>query len=342
MLAVQGERRWLPSVDRCSLLIGLLGLSNYFARTSLGILSVPLTDEIGADASTLVLRPWTRDELPARVARGTPAGQQYGLGAHWLTFDREKICGAGSPCVETSHSDAVKYYPVGPPYMLHVEDWRALAPVWRDFAPRVYEQYPDLLAEMYAYCMAAAHLRLRHARVNHNMLSNVHVQDEGWAHLDALPLGDVCPTARYDTPTVVAKALDGEVAGLRLPGFLHFCQNYRLGEYMFAKRRIPPKLFTACDHPFLEEATLEIKDLDYELHPPGNPCKEQPARKLVPRKVRNRTAAVVCLATWHVNAAAKRARHAFCDGEPPPPDPVRVFTLATTCAKDGRHFHSNG
>ena len=28
------------------------------------------------------------------------------------------------------------------------------APVWREFAPRVYEQYPSLLAEMYAYCMA--------------------------------------------------------------------------------------------------------------------------------------------------------------------------------------------
>ena len=53
--------------------------------------------------------------------------------------------------------------------------------------------YPDLLAEMYAYCMAAAHLEMPHARVNNWMLSNVHVGDEGWAHLDALPLDASCP-----------------------------------------------------------------------------------------------------------------------------------------------------
>ncbi|KAH8051602.1 hypothetical protein JL720_15088 [Aureococcus anophagefferens] len=100
-----------------------------------------------------------------------------------------------------------KYYPVGPPYVMHHADWRRLAPVWRDFAPKVYAQYPDLLAEM-----------------------------------------------------IVADALDGTAGPApRLPTFLHYCQNYRLGEYMFAKRRVPPKLFTDCAHPFLEEPTLAIR-----------------------------------------------------------------------------------
>ena len=89
-------------------------------------------------------------------------------------------------------------------------------------------------------------------------------------------------------------------------------------------------------------STLAIHALDYELHPPGNPCREQPARHDVPKRVRNRTAAVVCLATWHANAAAKRAREATCAAAPPPPDPVRIFTLATTCAKGVAAFHSNG
>lgn len=232
---------------------------------------------------------------------------------------------------------------MGPPYVMHHADWRRLAPVWRDFAPKVYAQYPDLLAEMYAYCMAAAHLRLKHARVNHMMLSNVHVQDEGWAHLDARPLEDACPARRYDAPGIVADALDGTAGPApRLPTFLHYCQNYRLGEYMFAKRRVPPKLFTDCAHPFLEEPTLAIHALDYELHPPGNPCREQPARRDVPKRVRNRTAAVVCLATWHANAAAKRARETTCAAAAPPPDPVRIFTLATTCARGVAAFHSNG
>ncbi|KAK7241988.1 hypothetical protein SO694_00018233 [Aureococcus anophagefferens] len=302
----------------------------------------PLTDVVERE-NALLIKPWTKEELPAFVDEGHPVGQQYGLGTHWLTFDREKICGAGSPCLTTDSKDAYKYYPVGPPYVMHHADWRRLAPVWRDFAPKVYAQYPDLLAEMYAYCMAAAHLRLRHARVNHMMLSNVHVQDEGWAHLDARPLEDACPARRYDAPRIVADALDGTAGPApRLPTFLHYCQNYRLGEYMFAKRRVPPKLFTDCAHPFLEEPTLAIHALDYELHPPGNPCREQPARHDVPKRVRNRTAAVVCLATWHANAAAKRARETTCAAAPPPPDPVRIFTLATTCAKGVAAFHSNG
>ena len=103
----------------------------------------------------------------------------YGRFHNMSTFDRKKICGAGSPCLETSRRDAEKHYPIGPPYVLHHNDFRRLAPVWREFAPKVYAQYPDLLAEMYAYCMAAAHLRMPHARVNHWMLSNVHVGDEG-------------------------------------------------------------------------------------------------------------------------------------------------------------------
>lgn len=33
------------------------------------------------------------------------------------------------------------------------------------FVPKIYDEYPELLAEMYAYCMAAAHLELRHFKV---------------------------------------------------------------------------------------------------------------------------------------------------------------------------------
>ena len=135
-------------------------------------------------------------------------------------------------------------------------------------------------------------------------------------------------------------ALDGAAGPApRLPTFLHYCQNYRLGEYMFAKRRVPPKLFTDCAHPFLEEPTLAIHALDYELHPPGNPCKETPQRKPLARSIVNRTAAAVCLATWHVNAAATRARKRFCDAQPPAP--VKLFTLATTCVPGMRGFHNN-
>ncbi len=40
-------------------------------------------------------------------------------------------------------------------------------------SPRVYEGYPYLLAEMYAYSMAAAHEKLPHLQLWNYMVSNV-------------------------------------------------------------------------------------------------------------------------------------------------------------------------
>lgn len=234
----------------------------------------PLTDVFDKRVS-LAISPWTMAELADRADRGVPFGQQYGLGTHWLRFDRVAVCGPDSPCTRTSQQEAYKYYPVGPPYMLHVDDWRRLAPVWSEFAPRVYAQYPNLLAEMYAYCMAAAHLELRHMRVNHLMISNVAVRDEGWALVDPLPLDLACSADPDGQPELVSPSSRGKYP---LPGFLHFCQNYRLGDWMFAKRRVPHDLVTACDRDLLASPPVDAAALRYELHPPGNPCKQEAKR----------------------------------------------------------------
>jgi hypothetical protein len=50
----------------------------------------------------------------------------------------------------------------------------------------VYEKYPSLLAEMYAYSMAAAHVDLPHFTMESLMVSNVHAGDEGWKWIDML------------------------------------------------------------------------------------------------------------------------------------------------------------
>lgn len=217
------------------------------------------------------------DELPHRVERGVPFAQQYGLGTHWRQFDRAAICGPNSACTLTTEADARRHYPVGPPYMLHVDDWRRLAPVWREFAPKVYAQYPNLLAEMYAYCMAAAHLQLQHVRVNHLMLSNVAVRDEGWALIDGLPLDLACPAdanTGLDPPIVTPWGRTMYI----LPVFLHFCQNYRLGDWMFAKRRVPHGIMSDCAQELLAMPSHEISNLRHELQPPGNPCRDEPKR----------------------------------------------------------------
>ena len=194
--------------------------------------------------------------------------------------------------------------------MLHHNDFRRLAPVWREFAPKVYAQYPDLLAEMYAYCMAAAHLRMPHARVNHWMLSNVHVGDEGWRHLDALALRDACPARGGKTPNVVDHA-----TRYVLPAFLHYCQNYRVGDFIFAKRRVPPALFTDCAHPPLP-APGRGDAGRLRAPPAGRPRREAPQRKPLGRSIVNCTAAAACLATWHVNAGDARAPPRRCRRPP--------------------------
>jgi peptidyl serine alpha-galactosyltransferase len=47
---------------------------------------------------------------------------------------------------------------------------------WCEFGPAVYKQYPDLLAEMFAYCLAAAHLQLYHQTAISFMISDVGIK----------------------------------------------------------------------------------------------------------------------------------------------------------------------
>ena len=77
----------------------------------------------------------------------------------------------GSPCLDVpNEAEGNKYYSLGPPYIFHREDGERIAESWTNFVPRVYEGYPYLLAEMYAYSMAAAHEKLPHLRMDQYMV----------------------------------------------------------------------------------------------------------------------------------------------------------------------------
>lgn len=117
---------------------------------------------------------------------------------------------------------------------------------------RVYAKYPSLLAEMYAYSMAAAHTELPHFTMHNLMVSNVHADDEGWKWIDALG-DDVC---------------EDPVNGVyypnnNMPSVLHFCQFYRAGEIGFQKRRIKKQMFE-CDHPMMRELPRDLGKVDYK------------------------------------------------------------------------------
>ena len=132
---------------------------------------------------------------------------------------------------------------------------------------RVYEGYPDLLAEMYAYSMAAAHQNLPHFTFMHFMISDIGSDSEGWKWVDQLK-DKVCLPARVVGDPVVALESTGIIQkkffpSKALPIFLHYCQFFRVGELGFQKRRIREDIFD-CDFPLFVEPGEDLAKTNYK------------------------------------------------------------------------------
>ncbi len=122
---------------------------------------------------------------------------------------------------------------MGPPYLATVRDMYNIAKKWVEFVPKVHAEYPHLLAEMYAFCIAAAHLNLPHELVEHTMVSNVDIGGEGWPFVDKLSQRtrkkNVCETMTNGS----IDYLHAPSSSIPLPTVIHFCQRYILGEWFF-------------------------------------------------------------------------------------------------------------
>ena len=220
-----GVKHWLefanPPIED-GVIVALLDPDMIFLR--------PLTAKInGADNLIYNKKAHT---LIDKVSLGHPVAQTYGLGAPWTNdfhkkFNRTKICGVGSPCLLDTMAFGDEHYSVGPPYVMVKQDLHRITETWTQFVPRVFENYPYLLAEMYAYSMAAAHEKLPHLQLHSYMISEADGRDEGLPFIDAIE--DVC------VPPV-----DGiYFPGTPLSNVLHYCQTYRVGSIGFAKRQVP-------------------------------------------------------------------------------------------------------
>lgn len=136
----------------------------------------PLTTQIIGQDNNLFMRGFdaAKEPIPAHVGKGHPAAQLYGLGAPWADdhhrhFNRTEACGAGSPCLKVVPRYGERHYSVGPPYLVEKDDLVRLTDTWVRMVPLVYGRYPELLAEMYAYSMAAAHENLPHLTMTHHV-----------------------------------------------------------------------------------------------------------------------------------------------------------------------------
>ena len=138
-------------------------------------------------------------------------------------------------------------------------DMYAIVDVWSNIVTDVHTDYPHLLAEMFGYNLAAAHLQLKHMIAFSFMVSDIYAGGEGWKLVDQVPQDtDMC----HGYPPA------------ERPHVIHYCQKYGLGKWFFGKYRLR-KDFISCHAPLLRVPPSDIairynsthihfKDVDYK------------------------------------------------------------------------------
>lgn len=249
-----------------------------------------------------ILRTKKLPELPLRVEQGMSAGQHFGIGTLWVSagkdgarkdfknFNLTAVCGNDSPCLNTpregpytTREQAENYYSVGPVYICSTSDWKSLLPRWHEFTPLVHTQYPKLLAEMYAFTMAAADRQMKFALSSSYMVSDAKTMSptESWLWIDEYGedksienhARSVCAGATPNKlPLETLRRLQNygygryraDVAPINgpLPVTLHYCQRYLFADHTFAKRQMTHNFFTCDGEPLSFDAGAILQALD--------------------------------------------------------------------------------
>eukprot|EP00555_Chaetoceros_dichaeta_P015650 CAMPEP_0198256776 /NCGR_PEP_ID=MMETSP1447-20131203/6595_1 /TAXON_ID=420782 /ORGANISM="Chaetoceros dichaeta, Strain CCMP1751" /LENGTH=351 /DNA_ID=CAMNT_0043943487 /DNA_START=14 /DNA_END=1069 /DNA_ORIENTATION=- len=265
-------------------------LEHKFGYKNEGDVSTPFDDDIIVlvDPDMLMQRPFLNDfsgfpntlwhktirdgsktPLYNKVSHGHPIAQTYSFTDSWLRALNKgnitEIVGPDSPVLTVSNHDAQVTFSAGPPYILTARDMYRLSVEWAKFTPLIQENFSDMMAEMYGYCTAAAHLNLRHQIAQGFMISNIDMSDgEGWDFLKR-------NKDKHDEPP--RDTCDVEKFRDAVPHVIHFCQKYSIGEYFLSKYKVPVGIL-ACDHALLELPPLNIASTTNYSHY-GNDSVEQ-------------------------------------------------------------------
>jgi hypothetical protein len=260
----------------------------------------PITDDFSNERETLISprrKKLFNNKVFKTVTHGKPYAQTYGLGTQWRKFNINEIAGEDSPAKSVNQSDGQLFYPVGPPYIGTASDMHKIANKWSEFAPRVHKEYPHLLAEMYAYCIAAAHLQLPHTLIDSLMISSAGVGGEGWKFIDDIPSDEICPFATHP-----------DHSKYPLPSVIHFCQRYPVDKYFWGKRKVPYEIFT-CDFPMLVEPPVDIGSGKYLTV-----FEHQNSQKEISADREKRDGFVLCALTAATNEAMVYFKDHHCEG----------------------------
>ena len=231
------------------------------------------------------------------VQPGMAVGQMYGFGSVWMNmFDRNKMCGASSYCATIPYNEANWYYPVGPPYLIHQQDFKPIMDKWWAFMKPAYAaDKGDIQVDMYAYIMAAADLKVKHVILEQYMVSCPDCGGEGWKYIDALP------TLSCHAPAFPA--------GAHRPTFIHAAQHYHActkgdrptgggcstpGSEMwnFHKGHVPSRILE-CEQPLLVQPPDNLFNVQVGVH-------------------NRRNAYMICVLLKMVNDAACDFRKKYC------------------------------
>ena len=281
----------------------------HWLENALGYPNQPVNDDaivILVDPDQLIMRPFTNNNFSntewkfmdastvprSSVHHGKPMGQLYGFGLQWKNLINMTTLGfPDSPVNSLSYKEAQFGYIVGPPYVATAGDMYAIVDQWTIFAHGVHDQYPYLLAEMYAYCLAAAHLKLSHQTAASFMISDISAgRGEGWNYIDRIPNDKVCDDFDIDD----------------VPNVLHYCQRYGMGDYFFGKRKLP-RDFLSCDSPLLADPPKNVlQQYNYANFPGKN-------RKTWTPQFAKRNAFTVCYMIKALNEAAIHYKEQHCD-----------------------------
>mmetsp|Transcript_24800 Transcript_24800/g.36949 ORF Transcript_24800/g.36949 Transcript_24800/m.36949 type:complete len:535 (-) Transcript_24800:985-2589(-) len=258
----------------------------------------PITADFSEEENFIISGP-VKNHESKRVEHGYPYAQLYAFGAQpFRRIDIATFAGKDSPALLATAEEQKRNYPVGPPYIATSRDMYAIATKWTEFVPSVHKQYPELLAEMFAFSIAAAHVKLPHTIVDSLMISNPGGR-EGDAFIHNIPDGEVCETAyhlnEYDGP---------------LPNVIHFCQRYIIGDWLFAKHRPHLKEFFSCDSPLLKDPPMDLEKTLYA----GVPEKIGEKKTLTAKNAKM-NAFMVCGIHAAMNEAGEFFKKNHCEGK---------------------------
>jgi hypothetical protein len=254
-----GTKHWMEHV---------LGYDNYYLRTNNSTKrhDEPIDDTIIIllDPDQLILKPLTHDytnlnmkwmhrrntKLPKMVQHKQTMAQRYAYGNEWITqVDLEHllphdVARKASPLWKLSSKTASRFA-AGPPYLATARDMYTIVQTWVDFVPRVHEDYPQLLAEMFAYNLAAHHVHRRPLTSPGFMVSNVAAEGgkEGWYWIEE--------QQEIGAPTFCSQQYPVRNASHH-PFLLHYCGVYDWGNVSFLKYYMN-HTFLSCGADLLQE-----------------------------------------------------------------------------------------